>query len=147
MLGSHDRLHECTMAGVGGTNKGTHVPFVRCRLSPCEAPCRLHQSNPDPRQLRRAGSQARGATAVPRRLPAAAAAATSDRSTATATASGADVDAPLGTADLERFMSLQGITAAVVPPLNGGPLPLGCTEVKSLVFLAHTQPIVSGVGC
>jgi hypothetical protein len=82
---------------------------------------------------------------MPRRLPAATGAA-SDSSTATATASGADEGAPLGTVDLERFMSLQGITAAVVPPLNGGPLPQGSVEVKSLVFLAHTQPIVSVAG-
>jgi len=138
------------------TKRHTPIHHV-CRVSRSEAPCRPSQSNQELQQLRRAGGQARGAAAAPCRLPPAAAAAaaaggstttlasdTALDSTSTATSS-ADEDTPLGTADLERFMSLHGITAAVVPPLDGAPLPPGqlACEVKSLVFLADTQPIVS----
>ena len=52
--------------------------------------------------------------------------------------------APLGTEDLRRFMQQRGIAGAIVPALNGTPLPAGCCEVKSLVFLADGRPLVSG---
>lgn len=51
--------------------------------------------------------------------------------------------AVLSTADLQRFMAQRGIAAQVVPPLNGAPPPPACLELKSLVFLAGGQPLVS----
>lgn len=48
----------------------------------------------------------------------------------------------LGTADLRRFLEQHGIAAAVVPALEGAPPPPGCVEVKSLVYLLGTQPLV-----
>lgn len=51
--------------------------------------------------------------------------------------------AALSTADLQRFISERGIAAEVVPPLQGAAPPPGCCELKSLVFLAGGQPVVS----
>lgn len=50
---------------------------------------------------------------------------------------------PLGAADLEAYCQQRGISATLVPPLDGRPPPLGCVEVKSLVFLVNSHPLVS----
>lgn len=50
--------------------------------------------------------------------------------------------APQGTADLRRYLLEHGVTATIVPPLNGAPPPPGCVEVKSLVYLVGGTPVV-----
>ena len=55
--------------------------------------------------------------------------------------------APLSTSHLERFIAERGIAARVVPQLGGAPPPPGCCELKSLIFLADGQPIVSALCC
>lgn len=73
-------------------------------------------------------------------LPAAGAPPTAAIAAQVASSSSADV---LSTAALQRFIAERGIAAEVVPPLNGAAPPLGCCELKSLVFLAGGQPVVS----
>lgn len=73
-------------------------------------------------------------------LPAAAPPATAAVAAQVASSSSADV---LSTAALRRFITERGIAAEVVPPLDGAAPPPGCCELKSLVFLAGGQPVVS----
>jgi hypothetical protein len=56
---------------------------------------------------------------------------------------GQEDDTPLSPADLQAYMQQHSIVGAIVPPLNGAPAPPGCIEVKSLLFLVGSHPVVS----
>lgn len=68
---------------------------------------------------------------------------TATAATATAIEPADEEDVPLGSDGLQRYIELHGVAAEFVPPINGAPPPLPrCCELKTLVFLVDSHPIV-----